>query len=49
VSALVLGAWKFQQGKFCNCGKSGLEFLEILFLSQLRKAPVFPAKERPHV
>jgi hypothetical protein len=23
----VLGAWKFQQGKFCNFGKSGLRFL----------------------
>jgi hypothetical protein len=29
-SALVLGAWKFQQGKFCNCDKSLLGFLEFI-------------------
>jgi hypothetical protein len=35
----VLGAWKFQQGKFCNCGKSGLGFLVIFcFCFQPRKA-----------
>jgi hypothetical protein len=42
----VLGAWKFQQGKFCNFGKSGLGFLgnfvsifcqgRLLFFSQER-------------
>jgi hypothetical protein len=41
----VLGAWKFQQGKFCNFGKSGLGFLgDFCFCFQPRKASVFPAK-----
>jgi hypothetical protein len=41
----VLGAWKFQQGKFCNFGKSGLGFLgNFCFCFQPRKASVFPAK-----
>jgi hypothetical protein len=45
-SALVLGAWKFQQGKFCNCGKSGLGFGgDFLFLSQAKEG-IFPSQER---
>jgi hypothetical protein len=50
----VLGAWKFQQGKFCNFGKSGLGFLGILFsvsakedfVSQPRKATRVRREER---
>jgi hypothetical protein len=40
----VLGAWKFQQGKFCNCGKSGLGFLgDFLFLFSAKEG-FFSAK-----
>jgi hypothetical protein len=34
----VLGAWKFQQEKFCNYDKSGLGFLAFSVLFQPRKA-----------
>jgi hypothetical protein len=40
-SALVLGAWKFQQGKFCNCGKSGLGFGGGFSVSVLAKEGLF--------
>jgi hypothetical protein len=42
----VLGAWKFQQGKFCNCDKSGLGFLGGFFVSVSAKEGFFSSQER---
>jgi hypothetical protein len=48
-SALVLGTWKFQQGKFFNCGKSGLGFQGGFFVSGSAKESFFSSQERAHV
>ena len=40
----MLGAWKFQQRKFCKYGKSGLAFEENFFVSELAKEGFFPSK-----
>jgi hypothetical protein len=37
VSALVLGDWKFQQGKFYNCDKSGQRFLVFSFYVSVKE------------